>query len=83
MEVRVLYRSGFWWRGFGHGPHVHGDGPVGLNHGFPDLREDDLAIGTDEIVVAFVDVRADDIDVKEGLLDELFHTLTCVNELSK
>jgi hypothetical protein len=36
---RILFTG--WLRGsrrLGHGPHVHGDGPVGLDHGFPDLR---------------------------------------------
>jgi hypothetical protein len=65
----------FDWRGFRHGPHVHGDGPVGLDHGFPNLREDNFAVGSDEVVVAFVHMRANDVNVEEGLLDELFHAL--------
>jgi len=64
-----------WRRWFGHRPHVHGDGPVGLDHCLPDLRQDDLTIGTHEVVVALMDMRANDIDVKESLFDELLHTL--------
>ena len=64
----------FWWR-LRHGPHVHCDGPVGLDHGLPDLGEDDFAVGADEIVVPFVDVRANNVDVEEGLLNEFFHAL--------
>jgi hypothetical protein len=79
VSVRGWRWQGFhlWlrWRGFRHGPHVHGDGPVGLDHGLPDLWEDDFAVGSDKVVVAFVDVRANDVDVEEGLLDELFHAL--------
>lgn len=63
------------WRGFRHGPHVHGNSPVWLDHCFPDLWEDDFAIGADEVVVAFVDVGADYVDVEEGLFDEFFHAL--------
>lgn len=74
--VRVHWLWLWWgWRRLRHGPHVHGDGPVGLDHSLPDLREDDLAVGTNEIVVTFVDMGADHVDVEEGLLDEFFHTL--------
>lgn len=66
---------GYWWwwwrwrRWFGHRPHVHRDGPVGLNHGLPDLGEDDLAVRSYKVVVAFVDVWADHINVEKRLLD--------------
>lgn len=35
-------------------------------------------MGSDEVVVAFLDVRTDDVDVEEGLLDQLFHALDSV-----
>lgn len=74
-------RLGWWaWEGlwralFGHWPHLHFDHCVWLYHCFPDLGEDDFAIGADQVVVPFVDVLADDVDVEEGLLDECFHAL--------
>jgi hypothetical protein len=79
---------GLWlwwgWRGLRHGPHMHRDGPVRLDHSLPDLREDDLTVGTDKIVVTFVDMGTDHVDVEEGLLDEFFHTLGdvryCIDE---
>jgi hypothetical protein len=54
---------------------VHGDGPVGLNHGFPNLGQDDLAIRSDEVVVAFMHMRTNHIDMQESLFDQFFHTL--------
>lgn len=77
MDFFWGWRCWFWLR---HGPHVHSDGPIGLDHGLPDLRQDDLAIGSDEIVVALVDVGPNDVDVEEGLLDEFFHALGCVSD---
>lgn len=81
-EMRGVHWHRRWRRrrcrlllGLGHWPHVHGDGPVGLDHCLPDLRQDDFAVRPDKIVVALVDVRADNVDVEESLLDELFHTL--------
>jgi len=67
-----------WWRGFRHRPHVHCNGPVWLDHCLPDLGKDDFAVWADEVIVAFMDMRADHVDVEEGLLDELFHTLEYV-----
>lgn len=58
---------------------MHGDSPVGLNHSFPDLREDDLAVRSDEIVVAFVNMRTDHVNMEESLLDEFFHALDQVS----
>lgn len=77
----VLWGFRWWWRGLWHGPHVHCDGPVGLNHCLPDLGQDDFAIGPDEVVVAFVDVGADYVDVEEGLFDQFFHALGCVSKV--
>lgn len=48
---------------------MHGNAPARSDHEFPDLGQDDLAIGTDEVVVSFVDVWAYDVDVEEGLFD--------------
>lgn len=59
-----------------HGPHVHRDGPVGLHHLLPDRGEDDLAVGGDQVVVALLHLRTDNLDVQKGLLDELLHTLS-------
>lgn len=46
-----------------HWPHVHGNGPIGLNNLFPHAREDDFAVGADQVVVTFLDMRADDLDM--------------------
>ena len=54
---------------------MHGDGPVRLNHGFPNLGQDDLAIRSDEVVVAFMNMRTNHIDMQESLFDQFFHTL--------
>ena len=54
---------------------MHGDGPVGLDHGLPNLGQDDLAVRSHKVIVALVDMGAYDVDVKESLLDELFHSL--------
>lgn len=56
-------------------PHVHGNGPVGFDHPFPDGGQNDLAIGTDEVVMAFLYAWPDNFHIQEGLLDEVFHTL--------
>lgn len=73
---RFFGRFRWWWRGFRHWPHMHSNGPVWLDHGFPDLGEDDLAVRSDEVVVAFMNVRANHIDMQKSLLDEFFHALT-------
>ena len=80
-EVLVVKR---WWRRrswllfrrwLRHGPHVHGDGPVGLDHGLPNLGQDDLTVRSHKVIVALVDMGTYDVDVKESLFDELFHSL--------
>jgi hypothetical protein len=53
---------------------MHRDLPSRLHDVFPEGWQDDFAV-LDEVVVAFVDVRADDVDVEEGLFDEVFHPL--------
>lgn len=78
IQWRRWWKSLFrwlWWWWFGHWPHVHGNVPVRLDHRLPDLRQNDFAVRTDKIVVALMDVRADDIDVQESLFDEFLHTL--------
>ena len=58
-----------------HRPHLHGDAPVGFDDFFPYSRENDLAIGPDQVVMALLHMGSDDIDMKECLFDELFHSL--------
>jgi hypothetical protein len=62
-------------RCFFHGPHLHRNAPAGLDDLVPYRREDDFAIGSDEIVVAFLDVGANDVDGDEGVFNERFHDL--------
>jgi hypothetical protein len=38
------------------------------------LGKDYFSVWTDQVVVAFQNVRADNVDVKERLPDQLFHT---------
>lgn len=85
-------RSCLWrsWRGIRSGrrirlfgllgdwPHVHGDSPVWLNHGFPDLGKNDVAVWPDQIIVPLGNVRPDDLDVEKCLLDEILHALDTV-----
>lgn len=54
---------------------MHGDAPVRLDDGVPDLRENDFAVGAVKVVVAVDNVLADDLDVEERLFDKLLHTL--------
>lgn len=54
---------------------MHGDAPVGLDDRIPDLRENDLAVGAMEVVVAVYNVLANDLDVEECLFYKLFHAL--------
>jgi hypothetical protein len=78
LMVERWWRQRSWllfWRRLGHGPHVHGDGPVGLDHCLPNLGQDDLAVRSHKVIVALVDMGTYDVDVKESLLDELFHSL--------
>jgi hypothetical protein len=75
-ERKMLRRYPIPGAGLIDGPHDHGDLPIRLDHFVPNLREDDLAIGPDEIKVTKLHFWADDVDVNEGLLDQLFHTLS-------
>src|ERR1041385_3358145 len=63
-------------RGFVHGPHGHGDLPIGLHDLLPDRGQDDLAVGSGQIVMTLLHMGAKDIHLEEGLLDELFHALS-------
>jgi hypothetical protein len=68
------------WR-LRHRPHMHRDCPVRLDHRLVHLREDDFAVRSDQVVVAFVDVLADYINMKESLVDKCFHALYLVVSL--
>ena len=48
---------------------MHRDCPVGLHHGFPYLREDDIALWPDQVIMTFGDMRTYDFNVQEGLSD--------------
>lgn len=69
------HRGGVYGGSLLHGPHVHGHAPIRLDDLLPDGREDDLAVRSDQVVVAGLNVRADHVHVHERLLDELFYTL--------
>lgn len=56
-------------------PHAHADLPTRLDRLLPHHGEDDLAVGPYQVVVAFLNMRADNLDVRKGLFDEIFHTL--------
>lgn len=56
-------------------PHAHADLPTRLDRLLPHHGEDDLAVGPYQVVVAFLNMRADNLDVRKGLLDEIFHAL--------
>ena len=62
------------WR-LGHGPHMHGDRPAWLYHSFPHLWKYNLTIRAEEIIVSFVYVWSNYIDIEESLLDQFFHSL--------
>lgn len=72
----------FLWR-LGNRPHVHCDFPVWSDHGFPELREDDRAVRTHEVVVAFLNVRSDHINVQEALFDQALHSLPCLTRVPR
>lgn len=66
---RKLWGGWFPWRWIRHRPHVHGNRPVGFDYRLPDLRQDNLAVRTMKVVVSLDDMRSDDFNVKERLLD--------------
>lgn len=68
-------RLGSNWRRLLNRPHGHGDAPVRLNNLFPDGRQNDLSIWSDQVIVTFLDMWAQNVDLEECLLDEFFHTL--------
>jgi hypothetical protein len=63
-------RLWFWRFLLWYWPHLHLNQGVWLDHCLPDLRKDNLSIRTDQVVVTFVYVMADNIYVKESLLDQ-------------
>ena len=54
---------------------MHSDGPAGLDDPFPDSRQDDFTARAEQVVAAFLHERANDLNVEEGLFDEVFHAL--------
>jgi len=78
LFLRRFWRGRWWWwwrRRFWHRPHMHRDRPIGLDHGFPYLWENDFAVWSNEIIVSIMNMWADNINVEESLLDQLFHSL--------
>lgn len=78
VKARSLFRTHVLWareRVFLRRPHAHAYLPTRLDRLLPHHREDDLAVGPYQVVVAFLNMRADNLDVRKGLLDEIFHTL--------
>jgi hypothetical protein len=72
----------WWWRrrrrqklrasaglGLGHGPHVHCNVPARLNRYLPNLGQYNFAIRTDKVVVALVNLKAQNVNVHESQLD--------------
>lgn len=78
MRWRRKRRHGRQWGRlpFWHRPHLHDDRPIWLDHRLPNLRKDDLAIGTDEVKVTIVYVLTNWFDVEKSLMDESFHSLS-------
>jgi len=66
----------FWLR---HWPHVHRNRPIRFDHGLPYLWENNLSIGTDQIVMTLLYMWTNDINMQESLLDKLFHTLDSIS----
>jgi hypothetical protein len=62
-------RTGWRGVGFGHGPHVHGDRPVRLDHCLPDLGKDDLSVRSNQVIMTIMNMGTDDFHVQESLLD--------------
>lgn len=60
---------------------MHSHGYVGLDHVLPDSGQYYVTVGPNQIIVSFGDVRADDINVKESLSDEVFHALEVASGL--
>lgn len=53
---------------------MHRDTPIRLNHMLPWLRQDNLTIGY-QIIVSFIHMRSYNLHMKEGLLDQVLHSL--------
>jgi hypothetical protein len=87
VDRRLNHRIGplrllvFLWKRFRDWPHVHSDLPIWPDHRVPQLRKDDSAVRTHQVVVAFLYVRADHIDVQEALLDQALHSLPCLTDV--
>lgn len=59
----------------GQWPHLHCYRPVRFDYGFPDLRQDDFSVRTNQVVMAIVNMLTDVFHVEKGLIDERFHAL--------
>jgi hypothetical protein len=79
-NVHAFRRPLFWW--VCNRPHVHCDGPIRLDHRLPDLRKNNLAIWSNQIITTLLYMRSNDLDMQEGLFDEFLHALENVS-LSK
>ncbi len=75
--LRVARRRCIQW------PHMHRNGPVGLYQVLPEHREDDFPVGSYQVVVAFLDMWSNNVNVKEGLLDDVFDSLYRINSRSR
>lgn len=58
-----------------HGPHRHSDEPVRLDDLLPHRRENNFAVWSSEVVVTLLHMRAEDVNLQEGLFDEILHAL--------
>ena len=58
---------------------MHAHLPSRFDHGFPHLWQDDLsaeiAARAYQVIVTFIDMRSQDIDVQECLFDKFFDAL--------
>jgi hypothetical protein len=67
MAVLAMATKWAWlksrFRRLWHGPHVHGDRPVRFNGRFPDSGENNLPVGSDQIIVTLRNMRAKPFDV--------------------
>ena len=54
---------------------MHRDSPIRLDHSFPHLWKYNLTIRADEVIVSFMYVWSNNINMEKGLLDQFFHSL--------
>lgn len=58
-----------------HGPHMHCDGPIRLDHSFPNLGQDDLSVRAYQVIMALLYMGTNNVNVLERLLDQVLHAL--------